>query len=152
MLAKLTRLHAELFGALAELEFLTRNEAPDRGLLTEVRWNLTRASIERTRFLEDQVYPLLLGILPPANAESVCRLKEDGVRLRGVSSTHICNWPIEKISADWQHYCSASDIMRAAMRRRIGEEKSILYPLLASVGFKLPGELAADSFSAPKAA
>ena len=133
MLAKLTSLHTELSSALSELDCLTRQHVPDRAILAEVRWNLIRASIDRTRYLTEQVYPFLLRTLPAAAAEPVRALREEGSRLRGISSKHVGRWPIEKTIAQWPRYCSESLEMRASMRRRIEEEKSVLCSLLATL-------------------
>jgi len=48
------------------------------------------------------------------------------------TSRHVGSWTIEAITADWDGYRAASAEMRTAMRRRIADEKAILYPLLTA--------------------
>lgn len=134
MLATLNRLHAELTESLSGLAQLTEGPRPDPTTLAERRLAVVRASLARSRFLEQEAYPHLLATLPAAAAEPVRRLKDEAVALRLSSSRHVSTWTLGEALRDWPGYRAASHAMRSEMHRRIAEEKALLGPLLAPCG------------------
>lgn len=125
MLGELREAHEALLGGIQELEEATRAAVPDRSVLAAIRWRLSRASGRRRRLVDQACAELRSGA--PAQID---RLRENSADLLSASSRHVGTWTIEQVLADWDGYRTASTAMRAAMRKRILEEKAVLYPLL----------------------
>ncbi len=130
MLTKLRQLHAEMFEALAASEALTRGPVPDRQELAKVRWNLTRAGINLRLFQEVEICPLLLRMLPAEDAAAVRDIRDSGRELRNAASEHIVAWPIDRAACEWASFCEDSRLLRQNLRRHVGIEMAVLYPML----------------------
>jgi len=129
MLAELREAHEALLSGIQALEDATRAAAPDPSALAAIRWQLSRASRRRRRLVDQACAELR----PHAPAE-IDRLRDNSAEMLSASSRHVGSWTIEQVLADWDGYRAASTAMRAAMRKRIHEEKAILYPLLGKAG------------------
>jgi hypothetical protein len=127
---QLKKAHAELLCAIDAMEAVVRADAPDRTVLADVRWKISRASSNRVRLLEGRVYPEMLASASPSACERVKRLRAAGIILRAASSEHVKIWTIDNAVAAWECYRRASAAMTASMRVRVAEECDILYPLL----------------------
>lgn len=130
MLARLKARHAALESALDALERLTRNATPDRAQVAAARLALSQASAQRTRYLNDEVYPKVLASDDPVASEAVRALRSEGAQLRALSAEHVAAWNIDRAVRNWPDYCRASAEMRATMRDRVRRERALLYPLL----------------------
>ena len=130
MATEVRQAHDELLALVSALEELTRAEQPDRDEVAHARWRLSRASGRRFKLLEERVYPLLLARCSSAEAEPVLRLRDAYGGQREATRRHVLRWTIDAIVADWAGYRRDSAATRAAMRSRIAEEQSALYPLL----------------------
>jgi hypothetical protein len=125
MLAELREAHAALLGGIQDLEEATRAAVPDPSALAAIRWRLSRASGRRRRLVDQAC-----AELRPSAPTEIERLREKSADLLSASSRHVGTWTIEQVLADWDGYRAASTAMRATMRKRILEEKAVLYPLL----------------------
>ena len=130
-LARLKARHDTLEAAIEVLDRLTRKVAPDRAQLSSARLALSQASGQRTRCLNDEIYPALLATNVPAAVETARALRSEGAELRARSAEHVAAWSIDRAIDDWPGYCRASADLRATMRDRMRRERSLLYPLLA---------------------
>jgi len=130
MKAELERAHANLLARLDALEELVRGSMPSRDLLSATRYQLTRASGQRRKLLEDQIYPMLLERLEGASADAVRALRDSATAMVAESAKHIHRWSVDEILDDWSGYCAASAWMRRQMRERVAQEQRVLYPLL----------------------
>ena len=130
MLDRLRRLHEDILAKLDELEVLTSLPQPPMDRLPALRQSLTRSSRARTMLLE-QVYDRLIAESAPAKKAALELLKSDGKDNMITSTRHIGSWTLREIGDRWPEYCAASATMRADMRKRIGSEKDLIYPLLA---------------------
>lgn len=133
MLAELREAHETLLNGIQELEDATRAEAPDPSALAAIRWRLSRASSRRRRLVDQACTLLREGGAPGAVAE-IDRLRENSAEMLSTSSQHVGEWTIDRVVADWDAYRAASIRIRKAMRRRIENEKAILYRLLGEGG------------------
>jgi len=129
MLHELRQLHAQISALLDQLEQLTAQPSPPRGLAA-LRFRLTCASRNRTRMLEGHVYALAAEQASPAQARALQQLRDEGKEQLSHSQSHLARWDKRAVEADWAGYGRASRAMRASMRRRIKVEQEILYPLL----------------------
>lgn len=130
MLTKLTRLHRDIEGFIETLAALGEEPVPRLDAVAAARLDLTRASRSRTTFLETTLYPRLLGRLSGEDRSKVEALRDSGRQTLIASIGHIGEWTLTKIGTHWSEYRAASRAMRASMRARIEEERTILYPLL----------------------
>ena len=131
MLTQLQTYHAELLALIDALEGLTARPAPVLAEVAAVRMKLTRASRRRTMFLETTIYPLLLQRSAASDRAQVSQLREAAKDRIAASTDHIGRWTLAALEDRWADYCAASRVMRAAMRDRIREEQTVLYPLLS---------------------
>lgn len=131
MLSQLKTVHADLRDAIAALEKVVSQPAPEAEALSAARLRLSRASRRRRSLIECSILPSLHDVSPAAAAE-IADLRLEGARLLVQSSSHIGAWTMRAIMADWAGYQRASAEMRGSMLRRIDREARILYPLLES--------------------
>ena len=129
MLTQLKAVHAELREAIAGLEAVVSQPAPDREPLSAARLRLSKASSRRRSMIECSIYPLLHD-LPPHEADKIANLRLEMAALMVQSSEHIGRWTIRAICEDWGGYQKASAAMRRSMLKRIEHEGAVLYPLL----------------------
>jgi len=130
MLARLKAHHAALESALEAMDRLSRKAMPDRAQLATARLALSQASAQRTRCLNEDVFPTILAANDPVACESVRTLQSEGAQLRARSAEHVAAWSIDRAIGDWQGYCRVSSELRATMRDRLRRERLLLYPLL----------------------
>jgi hypothetical protein len=118
---------------VAAMRELCRAPAPEMAELARARHQLMAASIDRSRFLKQTVYPALLGTGIAGIADALDALDSDLSTLRAAASLHVSSWTPDRIGADWRGYCAAS----AALMRRIDDrgrrEQTVLLPALAAV-------------------
>lgn len=133
MLKTLEELHSQILRSIAQLEELTCAEVGPPLALAGVRYTLTRASRTRTRLLEAQIYPYLLDHAPAEACPQVTRLQDTGREQLVGSSSHISVWDMRTIEARWPEYRAASHRIQTQMRVRVGEERHVVYPLLAAL-------------------
>lgn len=138
MLVELKELHRELLAAIAAVEVLVAAAEPDRSRLPAARARLTNASARRRRWIDNHVYPHLLGRLPADDERQFDRLRTENIALRDQSLQHVTRWTTEAIARDWNGYRDASALMTATMRQRIAAEQALLYPLLDRVPARPP--------------
>lgn len=130
MLARLKARHAALESALETLERLARKATPDRAQVASARLALGQASAQRTRCLNEDIFPKILDADDPAASETVRALRTEGAQLRARSAEHVAAWNIDRAIDDWPGYCWASAELRAIMRDRLRRERMLLYPML----------------------
>ena len=130
LLARLKTVHEELLAAVSGLEALLGATAPEPQILADTRKHLRQCSAERTRLLEQEVYPLLGKTASKTEQETIEALQADAARFRPISDTHVALWTSDRIMRTWPKYSSASASMRGSMRRRIQFEQDALYPML----------------------
>ena len=132
MLAKLLNLHAEMFGALAELERLERSDCPCRTALARARLRIARADDARARFFEAELFPHVHAIAPDSGAAAISDLKTAAMLLRSEQTIHVSYWSPRRIFGRWPQYCGASRSLRRAQRRLIAFEQALLLPAIAA--------------------
>jgi hypothetical protein len=138
MLVELKGLHRELLAAIAALEALVAAAEPDRTRLPGIRAHLVNASARRRRWIDNHVYPHLLGHLPAQDGRLLEGLRSQNIELRELSLQHVNRWTVETIFRDWTGYRRAASAMTASMRQRIAAEQALLYPLLDRVPTRPP--------------
>ena len=108
---------------------MTLAREPDFARYAQVRWQLTKASRARRTIIERCV-KALAGIATPADMAVIARLRAADIEAVRRSSEHIYRWTPEEVKRDWFGYRQASHLVRAAMRARLREEETTLFPLL----------------------
>ncbi len=138
MLIELKNLHRELLAAIAKLEGLVAAAEPDPVRLPIARAQLVNASARRRRWIDNHIYPQLVGRLTAEDARHLEALQQDNVELRARSNRHVADWTLDTIVGDWRGYSRASAEMTFSMRRRIAVEQALLYPLLDRLPLRPP--------------
>ena len=137
MASELQQAHCDLLGYIAELEAVLAAEVVDASVLASVRLQLSRASSRRRRIVAE----VIQRVSAAAGAEERALLellRENDKAILAATSNHVREWSIRTILADIDGYRTASAEMRSAMRERIENERSVLYPLLAGAGIRRP--------------
>lgn len=131
-LDRLKETHAALVGAIEDLAHLTSGPLPDRRVLVELRWTVSRASLSR-RLLWNQIHMFLARRVEARFERNLRQLQETDLDLMGASTKHVGRWTLDAIADDWEGYRQASDLMRRKMLNAIAGEKRLLYPILESL-------------------
>jgi hypothetical protein len=126
---ELRRAHEQVFRAAEGLEAVTLEEAPDEQALSQARWRLSSASLER-RLLWGKILAHLVPVSAGPAAAQLRRLQDLDIRLLRASTQHVREWTLQAIFSDWQGYRNASRDMRWRMITCIEQERMILYPML----------------------
>jgi hypothetical protein len=126
VLDALKAIHDDVLAQIDALEAVLSQPSPSRDTLTNARWRLMRASRNRLKLLDEQIYPALGDVL----ADRIEAFRADDVAKRAASAAHIARWHIAHIVADWSAYRKVSAAMTAEMRRRIIDEQKAFYPAL----------------------
>ena len=126
MLDALKAVHDDVLAQIDALEAILREPLPSRDVLTNVRWRLMRASRNRLKLLDEQIYPALADVLP----DRIAAFRADDVAKRAASAAHIARWHVAHILTDWGGYRKVSAAITAEMRRRIVDEQKAFYPAL----------------------
>lgn len=107
--------------------------APDPAQLSSARLGLMAVSAKRSRFLHDEVYPLLIAASVAAFGARVQELEADLSRKRAITSQHISHWSLPAIRADWPGYRRAVARITKGVEDRVAEEKAFILPALEAV-------------------
>jgi hypothetical protein len=126
VLDALKAVHDDVLAQIDALETILGEPSPSRDALSNTRWRLMRASRNRLKLLDEQVYPALGDVL----ADRIEAFRADDQAKRAASAAHIARWHIAHIVADWNAYRKVSAVMTAEMRRRIVDEQKAFYPAL----------------------
>lgn len=132
LLDSLKAAHASLLAAIDELGRLTKQPLPQAQQLINVRWNVSKASLDR-RLLWGRIHLELSRRVDSVSEAALRRLQDIDMRLLQSSSAHVTKWTPNAIQADWAGYCRASAEIRSKMVEAIKAETSLLYPILTSL-------------------
>lgn len=132
LLESLRKAHGNLLVAIDELARLMEARPPSPDVLINVRWNLSKASLDR-RLLWGRIHLELARRVDADSEDALRSLQDIDVRLLRASASHVSKWTPSAINQDWNGYCRASAIMRQRMIEGIEAEKRLLYPILESL-------------------
>lgn len=120
--------HAEISLAAKRLAELAA--APDKPQATgAIRWHLARLLMTHLA-LEDRIlYPALLQADDADVRAATTTLQLDTGRLAERFSLYMTAWSDDRIAKEWRIFCSETDQVLAALRKRIEREEDTLYPL-----------------------
>ncbi|MEH3040358.1 MAG: hypothetical protein PGN21_09890 [Sphingomonas paucimobilis] len=96
MIEDLDSYYSETRAKLKAMREVCRAEAPDIAAIAHARHELMSASMRRSRFLKDEIFPALVTITP-STASAVDELNRDLAVKRVAVSRHISTWPLERI-------------------------------------------------------
>lgn len=137
MIDQLDQHYAALRQKLSTLRALCRASVPDIGQLSHARHELMAASMDRSRYLQREVYPLLLREKLPGVAEAISKLERDLADRRVRVSRYLATWTLDQIKADWSGYRDASALLARGLEDRIRLEQVALRPALIAVYSKV---------------
>lgn len=137
MIEQLDQHYAALHQKLSTLRALCRSSVPDIGQLSHARHALMAASMDRTRYLQREVYPLLLRENLTGIAEAIAELNRDLADRRGRVSRYLATWTLVQIKEDWSGYRDASARLARGIEDRIRLEQVALRPALTAVYSKI---------------
>ena len=131
LLAEYEKNHADLLGAMAVMDSVTRAVLADRDLVSNARWRLSHASLRR-RMLWGRVYRHLSPRVGPSDAAALNRIQAIDFALQQQSAAHVGKWTADAVEANWDGYCEASRAIRWKMDAYIAAERRVVHPLLAA--------------------
>lgn len=132
LLESLKTAHGNLLTAIDGLSRLMGASPPPPDVLINVRWNLSKASLDR-RLLWGRIHLELARRVDAESEEALRSLQDIDMRLLRASAAHVSKWTPTAVNQDWDGYCQASAIMRRKMLEGIEAEKRLLYPILNSL-------------------
>ncbi|MEN3748144.1 hemerythrin domain-containing protein [Sphingomonas sp. HF-S3] len=130
ILAKLRDEHRVLETDINRMLEIVANPAPDAASIAAIRWRLAQALFDHCA-QEDRAIHDRLAQSGDATAIAACR---DYRREHGAMGErfgrYIADWPIERISRDWETFGAETRAMARRVADRIAVEETSLYPLL----------------------
>ena len=139
MIEQLDQHYAVLRQKLGTIRALCRSSVPDIGQLSHARHDLMAVSMKRSRYLQHEVYPLLLRENLPGIAETIANLDRDLADRRGRVSRYLATWTLDQIRKDWTGYRDASARVARGVEDRVRLEEIALRPALKAVYSKVGG-------------
>ena len=130
MLAELKTLHAAMKEAVAVLRVELARSDPDAAALSAARLALSRVSGRRRAFVDCTILPLLHDVTA-ADARRIADFRRAASAAAISSSEHIARWPMRHILADWPGFKASAQAGMLALERRLADEETLFYPLLA---------------------
>ena len=131
-LERLKEAHSMLLRAIGALEQLTCGPLPSRERLVDVRWALSKASLER-RLAWGKIHAYLAARGSSQFDHDLRMLQETDAALLRAAVAHVRTWTTDAIVADWPGYCRASVAMRRKLLDGVQAERALLYPLLEAI-------------------
>lgn len=133
LLDKLRAIHAELEGAMDELDQLTQAPTPNGSAVATARARLGRASGKR-RTLFDMATNYLSKDASAADAAAIRTLRDLNAAQLTKSTQHIGAWGLKQLTEDWSEYVRTAAPMRQSMRDLIAADRKTLIPMLERAG------------------
>lgn len=137
MIEQLEQHYAVLRQKVSAMRALCRSSVPDIGQISHARHELMAVSMKRSRYLQQEVYPLLRQANVPGIAGVIAELDRDLADRRSWVSRHVATWTLAKIECDWDEYCDASARIARGIEDRIRLEQVALRPALISTYSKI---------------
>lgn len=137
MIEQLDQHYAALRQKLSTMRALCRSSVPDIGQLSHARHELMAVSMNRSRYLQREVYPHLLRQNLPGIAEAIAELDRDLADRRGRVSRYLATWTLDQIRKDWAGYRDASARVARGVEERVRLEEAALRPALATIYSKV---------------
>ncbi len=101
-----------------------------------LRWQLARLLMAHLA-LEDRIlYPAMQRATDPETRATVARFSTEMGGLADSFPAYMRDWSDDRIASQWQDFCSATRSILAALRARVEQENSVLYPLAARIESK----------------
>ncbi len=139
MIEQLDQHYAALRQKLSAMRALCRSSVPDVGQLSHARHELMAVSMKRSKYLQQEVYPLLLQANVPGIAAVIAELDRDLADRRGRVSRYLATWTLDRIVEDWPGYRDAAARVAKGIEDRVRLEQVALRPALTSVYSKVRG-------------
>jgi len=129
LLGELRHAHCTLIEAIAEMDRLTREPAPDAPACATGRWRLGQASLER-RLIVARICDYFIHRLDDGRRGALKELMVDDQALLRERSSLLARWPTNALEKDWAGFCEESRAFRGKKRAHIAMEQKLLYPML----------------------
>jgi hypothetical protein len=130
MLAALRTHHERIRECLLLHRALCAQAAPDSGRLALSRLRLSAVNADRSRFLANDVLPLLQSRGDPGTARVIHHLATDLATRQVAAKEYISRWDVMSIERDWDGYKQASARALMSIEQRIRLEVDVLIPIL----------------------
>jgi hypothetical protein len=123
------RSHQQMLAAIAAMDELANESAPNQLRLSHTRLRMIRAGAEcRAAFLK--IVSVLSQMQNPMVARKIEILEGLHIELREVARLHLTTWTHEQARLDWRGYCQSSREVRQLWLAVIDRERALLYPFL----------------------
>ena len=133
ILADLQTAHVRLLASIKDLAKITVQPQADKVEYSAVRFRVSEASLAR-RIVFRAACDHLFEIAPPAQQETIRRLRNADAELAQLTSQHVHQWTGTAVDQDWEGYCVCSKEIRSALLKQVELERGLLYPLLHQHG------------------
>lgn len=133
LIHQLEDLYALTLDRVALLRQACACAAPNPTQLSGARLSLMAVSAKRSKFLHEEVYPILVAASAVAFGAKVQELEVDLSRKRLITSQHISHWSLPTIKADWPGYQGAVARITKGVEDRVAMEKAFVLPALEAV-------------------
>lgn len=133
IISKLRDEHRLLEADIGHMLDIVANPSPDAASIAAIRWRLAQTLFEHCAH-EDRAIHDRLAQSGDAAAIAVCSdYRRAHVALGEVFGRYLADWPIDRISRDWDGFGSATRAMARSVADRIAVEEAQLYPLLERI-------------------
>jgi hypothetical protein len=130
IIAKLRDEHRMLEADIARMLDIVANPSPDAASIAAIRWRLARALFEHCAH-EDRALHDRLAQSGDATAIAVCcEYRRAHGALGEVFGHYISDWPVDRISREWDRFGAETRAMASRVADRIAVEETQLYPML----------------------
>lgn len=137
MIEQLDQHYAVLRQRVSTMRALCRSSVPDIGQISHARHELMAVSMKRSRYLQQEVYPLLRQANVPGIPGVIADLDRDLAERRAWVNRHVATWTLDRIREDWAGYREASAHVARGIEDRIRLEQVALRPALISTYSKI---------------
>lgn len=119
--------HRELEAKAAELLRIVQNLVPDAAAVAMLRWRIVQMLGEHCVREDRAVYEKLIASGDAVATAIAWRYRQEHGRLAPEFSGYIAEWPIDRISQEWEAFRAATEMMVMRLNSRIFLEEQVLY-------------------------
>jgi hypothetical protein len=127
-LSKLCEEHRWLEAEAAKLLRIVSLPMPDTAAITAIRWRIAQALRDHCRREGSAVYDWLLDSGDAAGEATARRYRRDHGDVDEAFSRYVANWPISRLSREWDDFRIETEVMVTELAARTLLEEQVLYP------------------------
>jgi hypothetical protein len=130
LITVLDALHAEILAGIDEVALQAQQPSPQGTDISNARQRLAMVRSQHIRFTETYVYPALLAVITPEQAENIVKLRAYAQQVASAASSHIGRWTSAGVAENWPGFQHDVRVILVTVRGLIHSEKQLIRPLL----------------------